>query len=144
MAKKSDEWYLLRRNGDPEYTVTKYGNNRMIAKYIVKDGECTCPAGQHNTPCKHLDMVQSLTVQPRGKKVAIATARDAAVKVIETLNPHYRFIKMNGYEYVEGSQVVVWSVNVQAKVATDDRIKGKHFTMVGLVDGFRVHVDADG
>jgi hypothetical protein len=144
MAKKSDAWYLLRKNGEPEYAVTKYEGSRMIAKYMVKDGECSCPAGQHNTPCKHLDMVQSLTIQPHGKKAAIATARAAAVKVIEAIEPHYKLIKMNSYDYVDGSQVMVWSVNVQAKVALDDRIKGKNFTMTGIVDGFRVHVVAEG
>lgn len=137
---ESKAWYLLRENGKG-WKVSKVENDRFVSSYRVNDAECTCPAGVHDRHCKHLDMVNQLKMQDRGRKVTVATARQVAVRVIRGIQDHFASISMDGMERQEGCEQMVVLLRLKAQGIKSEDLQVP-FTMFALVDGVRVQINA--
>lgn len=137
--KESNIWYLLRENGEG-WKVSKVENDKIVTSYRVNDAKCTCPAGEHDRQCKHLDMVNQLKMQDRGKKVTVATARQVAVRVIRGIQDHFASISMDGMDRQEGCEQMVTLIRLKAGGVKSKDV-ATPFTMYGLVDGARVIVN---
>lgn len=109
MARRQEGDYILRALDVSGYAVdvTKWEGGNPVATYRVEGGTCTCPAGSHATPCKHVGMAMRLRMR---KQNAVPFDR-ARVLVRELLDawgaPGSGFDSISFVEYTRNQEGAV-------------------------------------